>query len=105
MATSRPRWPMIILRTPKGWTGPHEVDGKPVEGSFRSHQVPMADVRTNPHLRVLEAWLRVLPPRGAVRRGRALVPDLAALAPRGRSPDERQPARQRSAAAQGPAPA
>src|SRR5207245_1808039 len=55
----RPRWPMIVLRTPKGWTGPREVDGLPVEGTWRSHQVPVADVRDNPqHLRVLEDWLR-----------------------------------------------
>ena len=50
---------MIVLRTPKGWTGPHEVDGVPVEGTFRSHQVPLAGVRENPeHLAMLEAWLR-----------------------------------------------
>ncbi len=55
----RPRWPMIVLRTPKGWTGPSEIDGRPVEGSHRSHQVPAADLRTNPaHLAVVEAWLR-----------------------------------------------
>ncbi|MCF2528931.1 phosphoketolase family protein [Yinghuangia soli] len=58
-ATGRPRWPMIVLRTPKGWTGPHEVDGIQVEGTWRSHQVPLAQVRENPeHLRQLEAWLR-----------------------------------------------
>jgi xylulose-5-phosphate/fructose-6-phosphate phosphoketolase len=56
---ARPRWPMIILRTPKGWTGPKEVDGLPAEGSFRSHQVPLADVRKDPqHLAQLETWLR-----------------------------------------------
>jgi xylulose-5-phosphate/fructose-6-phosphate phosphoketolase len=56
---ARPRWPMIILRSPKGWTGPHEVDGVPIEGTFRSHQVPLSGVRENPeHLRMLEAWLR-----------------------------------------------
>ena len=55
----RPRWPMIVLRTPKGWTGPKVVDGLPAEGSWRSHQVPLAEVRTNPvHLAQLEAWLR-----------------------------------------------
>ena len=55
----RPRWPAIVLRTPKGWTGPHEVDGVPVEGTFRSHQVPLAGVRESPeHLRLLETWLR-----------------------------------------------
>ncbi|MBA4860788.1 phosphoketolase family protein [Streptomyces sp. PSKA54] len=58
-ATERPRWPVIVLRTPKGWTGPAEVDGEPVEGTWRSHQVPLAGVRENPeHLRQLEAWLR-----------------------------------------------
>ena len=55
----RPRWPLIVLRTPKGWTGPAEVDGLPVEGTWRSHQVPLAAVRTNPaHLRQLEEWMR-----------------------------------------------
>ncbi|MFG2192386.1 phosphoketolase [Streptomyces sp. NPDC048639] len=58
-ATERPRWPVIVLRTPKGWTGPAEVDGQPVEGTWRSHQVPLAGVRENPeHLRQLERWLR-----------------------------------------------
>ena len=67
----RPRWPMIVLRTPKGWTGPKEVDGLPVEGTWRSHQVPMTDVRDNPeHLCVLEDWLRSYRPGGAVRRAR-----------------------------------
>ncbi|MFC3495357.1 phosphoketolase family protein [Glycomyces rhizosphaerae] len=55
----RPRWPMVILRTPKGWTGPAEVDGVPVEGTWRAHQVPLAEVRTNPdHLAMLEEWMR-----------------------------------------------
>src|SRR5438094_1811515 len=55
----RPRWPMVILRTPKGWTGPKEVDGKPVEGTWRSHQVPITDPGSNPaHLRVLEDWMK-----------------------------------------------
>ena len=58
-ASGRPVWPMIVLRTPKGWTGPKIVDGLPVEGTFRSHQVPVGDVRTNPeHLAVLDAWMR-----------------------------------------------
>ncbi|MFE9851509.1 phosphoketolase [Streptomyces sp. NPDC005576] len=58
-STGRPRWPMIVLRTPKGWTGPAEVDGLPVEGTWRAHQVPLSGVRDNPdHLRQLEAWLR-----------------------------------------------
>jgi xylulose-5-phosphate/fructose-6-phosphate phosphoketolase len=56
---ARPQWPMIVLRTPKGWTGPAEVDGKPTEGTWRSHQVPMSDIRDNPeHLALLESWLR-----------------------------------------------
>src|SRR5690606_167559 len=57
--TTRPRWPMIVLRTPKGWTGPAEVDGHRVEGTFRAHQVPLAGVRDDPaHLEQLERWLR-----------------------------------------------
>ncbi|MFI4979999.1 MAG: phosphoketolase, partial [Nevskiales bacterium] len=59
----RPRWPMIVLRTPKGWTGPKTVDGLPTEGTWRSHQVPLAEVRTNPeHLAQLEQWLRSYKP-------------------------------------------
>ena len=62
--TTRPRLPAIVLRTPKGWTGPKEVDGLPVEGTFRAHQVPVADVRTNPeHLRILEEWMKSYHPR------------------------------------------
>src|SRR5207247_9614754 len=53
----RPRWPVIVLRSPKGWTGPKEVDGKPVEGTWRAHQVPMAEMAQNPgHVQLLEAW-------------------------------------------------
>ncbi|MCL2734753.1 MAG: phosphoketolase family protein [Actinomycetia bacterium] len=63
-ATERPRWPMIVLRTPKGWTGPATVDGLPVEGTWRAHQVPLAEVRTNPaHLRQLEEWMRSYRPQ------------------------------------------
>src|SRR5262249_48292436 len=55
----RPRWPMIVLRTPKGWTGPKEVDGRPVEGTYRAHQVPLLQVRSNAeHLAMLESWMR-----------------------------------------------
>ena len=80
----RPRWPMIVLRTPKGWTGPREVDGVRVEDSWRSHQVPMTDVRDNPaHLEVLEDWLRSYGPNELFDARGALVPDLAALAPTG----------------------
>jgi xylulose-5-phosphate/fructose-6-phosphate phosphoketolase len=82
--TARPRWPMIVLRTPKGWTGPRELDGVPVEDSWRSHQVPMTDVRENPaHLAVLEEWLRSYRPEDLFDSRGALVPDLAALPPGG----------------------
>ncbi len=82
--TGRPRWPMIVLRTPKGWTGPAEVDGKPVEGTFRAHQVPVAQVATNPqHLAALEAWLRSYRPDELFDDAGRLRPDLADLAPRG----------------------
>jgi xylulose-5-phosphate/fructose-6-phosphate phosphoketolase len=81
---SRPSWPMIVLRSPKGWTGPAEVDGLPVEGTWRSHQVPMTDVRTNPeHLRVLEEWLKSYGPEELFDEDGRLVPNLAELAPRG----------------------
>jgi xylulose-5-phosphate/fructose-6-phosphate phosphoketolase len=82
--TGRPAWPMIILRTPKGWTGPKEVDGKPAEGSWRSHQVPLADTRTNPeHLRQLEDWMRSYRPEELFDDSGRLLPELAALAPEG----------------------
>ncbi len=80
----RPRWPMIVLRTPKGWTGPREVGGLPVEGTWRSHQVPMTDVRENPeHLRLLEDWLRSYRPEELFDEGGRLVPELAELSPTG----------------------
>ncbi|HZC70352.1 MAG TPA: phosphoketolase family protein [Jatrophihabitans sp.] len=80
----RPAWPMIILRTPKGWTGPKEVDGVPVEGTFRSHQVPMAETRTNAaHRQLLETWLRSYRPEELFTSDGALRPDLQALAPVG----------------------
>ncbi len=80
----RPRWPAIVLRTPKGWTGPHVVDGYPVEGTQRSHQVPLSGVRENPdYLRQLEEWLRRYhPERHFDEKGR-LIPELRALAPEG----------------------
>ena len=69
---TRPRWPMIVLNTPKGWTGPKVVDGKPVEGTFRSHQVPLAEPSKNPEAsQAARTWLQELPARGTVRRGRA----------------------------------
>ncbi|MFI9324810.1 phosphoketolase [Kitasatospora aureofaciens] len=84
-ATERPRWPVIVLRTPKGWTGPHEVDGVPVEGTWRAHQVPLDQVRDNPeHLAQLEAWLRSYRPDELFDdRGRP-VPDVLACLPAGR---------------------
>ncbi|HVM24826.1 MAG TPA: phosphoketolase family protein [Candidatus Limnocylindrales bacterium] len=81
---SRPAWPMIVLRTPKGWTGPEKVDGKPVEGHWRSHQVPMADVLENKkHLNLLESWMRSYRPEELFTTDGALRPELAALAPEG----------------------
>jgi xylulose-5-phosphate/fructose-6-phosphate phosphoketolase len=81
---TRPRWPMIVLRTPKGWTGPREVDGVPVEGTFRSHQVPLAGLAQRPdHLRELEAWLRSYRPEELFDDDGALRAELAELAPRG----------------------
>ena len=80
----RPRWPMIILRTPKGWTGPKEVDGRKTEGSWRSHQVPLAEVVTKPdHLRQLENWMRSYRPEELFDESGAPVPELAALVPEG----------------------
>ena len=80
----RPRWPMIVLRTPKGWTGPKMVDGVPVEGTFRAHQVPLAEVRTNPtHLAQLEEWMLSYRPEELFEEGGALRAELAALAPVG----------------------
>jgi xylulose-5-phosphate/fructose-6-phosphate phosphoketolase len=81
---TRPRWPMIVLKTPKGWTGPKEVDGLPVEGTWRSHQVPFAEVRTNPqHLALLEDWLRSYRPEELFDQDGAVVPEITALAPEG----------------------
>ncbi|MDQ2673147.1 MAG: phosphoketolase family protein, partial [Chloroflexota bacterium] len=80
----RARWPMIVLRTPKGWTGPETVDGMPVEDTWRSHQVPMADVRTNPkHLKLLESWMRSYRPDELFDEDGRLRADLAELAPDG----------------------
>src|ERR1019366_3742957 len=82
--TTRPRWPMIVLRSPKGWTGPKVVDGLPAEGSFRSHQVPLAELRTNPeHLAQLEQWLRSYRPEELFDEHGALRQELAELAPEG----------------------
>lgn len=83
--SDRPRWPVIVLRTPKGWTGPREVDGVQVEGTFRSHQVPLGAVRSNPeHLAQLERWLRSYAPETLFDATGRLAPKLAALAPKGK---------------------
>jgi xylulose-5-phosphate/fructose-6-phosphate phosphoketolase len=80
----RPRWPAIVLRTPKGWTGPKEVDGHPVEGTFRAHQVPMADTRNNrDQVALLEAWMRSYEPEALFDADGKLIPELAVLAPQG----------------------
>ena len=82
--TSRPRWPVIVLRTPKGWTGPKVVDGIQIEGTFRAHQVPLSQVRTNSaHLRMLEQWMKSYRPEELFDAAGRLVPELAELAPSG----------------------
>ncbi|MDK2409723.1 phosphoketolase family protein [Aphanizomenon sp. PH219] len=80
----RPQWPMIILRTPKGWTGPKEVDGKKTEGYWRSHQVPFSDIAGKPeHLQLLEDWLKSYNPEELFNEKGQLIPELAELAPKG----------------------
>jgi xylulose-5-phosphate/fructose-6-phosphate phosphoketolase len=79
----RPNWPMIILRSPKGWTGPKEVDDKPSEGTFRSHQVPMADMSEAGHVKILEKWLKSYQPKELFDKSGKLVAELAELAPTG----------------------
>jgi xylulose-5-phosphate/fructose-6-phosphate phosphoketolase len=82
--SARPVWPMIILRTPKGWTGPKEVDGRPVEGTYRAHQVPIPSPRTNPeHLKLLEEWMKSYRAEELFDAEGKLLPDLAELAPKG----------------------
>ncbi len=82
--TRRPAWPVIVLRSPKGWTGPKEVNGRQVEGTFLAHQVPLADVKTNPaHLNLLEEWMRSYHPEEVFDESGRLIPELATLAPRG----------------------
>ncbi|QDF42219.2 phosphoketolase [Bradyrhizobium symbiodeficiens] len=83
-SVERSRWPMIVLRSPKGWTGPKEVDGKKVEGFWRAHQVPVAGCRENPaHLKILEDWMRSYQPEKLFDASGALIPELQALAPAG----------------------
>ncbi len=82
--SGRPRWPMIVLQSPKGWTGPKIVDGEAIEGTFRAHQVPLADFATKPeHLKILERWLRSYRPEELFDKAGKLVPELAELAPEG----------------------
>jgi len=84
-STRRPRWPMIILKTPKGWTGPKEIDGKKTEGSWRSHQVPLAELAEKPeHLELLETWMKSYKPEELFDASGTLIPNLAELAPKGR---------------------
>ena len=81
--TARPRWPMVVLNSPKGWTGPKVVDGAPVEGNFRSHQVPLHPADHPGHLQLLEDWLRSYRPEALFDAQGRLMPELAALAPSG----------------------
>ena len=81
----RPTWPMLIMRTPKGWTGPKEVDGKPVENTWRAHQVPFSELREKPdHIRLLEDWMRSYKPEELFDESGAFRPELADIAPKGR---------------------
>ena len=80
----RPQWPMIVLRTPKGWTGPKEVDGKKTEGYWRSHQVPLSNMAANPdHVKMLEEWMKSYRPEALFDENGKLIPELAQLAPQG----------------------
>ena len=82
--TERPQWPMIVMRTPKGWTGPKEVDGKKTEGSWRSHQVPLSNITKQPeHLKILEDWMKSYKPEELFDSNGKLIPELAELAPKG----------------------
>ncbi len=82
--TKRPQWPMIILRSPKGWTGPKEVDGKKTENYWRSHQVPLSEMASKPeHVKLLEDWMKSYKPEELFNAEGALLPELAALAPEG----------------------
>ncbi len=83
-STTRPEWPMIVLRTPKGWTGPKEVDGKKTEDYWRSHQVPLAEMATKKdHVKLLESWMKSYRPEALFDENGALKPELAELAPKG----------------------
>ena len=89
----RPRWPMIVLRAPKGWTGPKEINGHKAEGSWRSHQVPFSDVRENPkNLKMLEDWLKSYKPEELFDANGGFVSELRELSPKGTVAHEREPA-------------
>jgi xylulose-5-phosphate/fructose-6-phosphate phosphoketolase len=82
--TERPRWPMIVLRSPKGWTDPKDLDGHKLEGSWRSHQIPITDPKTNPaHLKLVEAWMRSYRPEELFDESGKLIPEIRAMAPEG----------------------
>lgn len=82
--TTRPRWPMIVLRSPKGWTGPKEVDGLQIEDTFRAHQIPLlADAQHPTHLKLLEEWMKSYKPEELFDQNGCLLPELAELAPKG----------------------
>ena len=88
-----PIWPMIILKTPKGWTGPKEVDGLKTEGFWRSHQVPFAELAAKPaHVKLLEEWMKSYRPEELFDENGALRPEIAGARPRRRAPHERQSA-------------
>ncbi len=92
----RPRWPMIVLKSPKGWTGPKVVDGVQIEGTFHAHQVPISDPATHPeHLQLLEDWLRSYRPDELFDETGRLKPELAELGPEGRSTHGSEPACER----------
>ncbi len=82
-AVGRPRWPMIVLRTPKGWTGPKEVDGEPVEGTWRAHQVPMGEMESPEHLKILENWMKSYRPEELFDESGKFRAHLQSLAPKG----------------------
>jgi xylulose-5-phosphate/fructose-6-phosphate phosphoketolase len=82
-STGRPRWPMIVLRSPKGWTGPKEVDGKKTEDYWRSHQVPMGDMAHPGHVKILEDWMKSYKPEELFDKQGTFISDLAELAPKG----------------------
>src|SRR6187200_3635171 len=81
--TKRPAWPMIVFRTPKGWTCPPEIDGKKCEDYWRSHQVPMGDMDKLEHIRILEEWMKSYRPEELFGKDGRLKPEIAELAPKG----------------------